>query len=216
MMFSEDKCLENPYKELDVNKNANIDEIKSKFRELSKLHHPDVKGNPDKFIKIKLAYDVLCDPKRRELFDKEGIITDVNEDKQLQDSAKHNIVTLLKSIISNKNIMVRLDSVDLVKIMGDNVTANKIKITANIDEMGQQIQAIREVTERMECIEGDDLLTCMLEAEIKEKENIVKGMSNELKIIEHMNNLLKNYKYSFKNHIIHYINSTTMTGTTSY
>jgi curved DNA-binding protein CbpA len=197
--------INDPYKELEIDKEATLKDIKSKFRELSKKHHPDVKGNPHKFIKIKIAYDILCDPERRELFDKEGIIIDVSEEKQLQDTAKHNIVTLLKSVVANRDIMMKLDSVDLIKIMLDNIEMNKVKVTTGIGVMDQQIQAIKEVTERMECVEGDDLLTGMLEIEIKEKEGMIKKMSNELKVVEYMNALLKNYTYNFKNQVVQYV-----------
>jgi curved DNA-binding protein CbpA len=200
--------IKNPYKELKLKKESTQDEIKSKFRELSKIHHPDVKGTPDKFIKIKLAYDVLCDPERKKLFDEEGIILTVNEEKQIHDTAKHNIVTLLKSIIENKEIMMKADTLDMVKIMVDNIKQNKTKVTMNIGAIEQQILAIKGVRKRMKCSGEEDLLSNVLKIQIKEKEDVIKKMSNELKIIDYMTTLLEDYNYNFDQQIIHYVNMT--------
>lgn len=48
------------YKILDIDKNASIRVIKSKYRSLCKIYHPDKYNNlNDQFIKIKKAYDAL-------------------------------------------------------------------------------------------------------------------------------------------------------------
>ena len=57
------------YKILGVEKNANKDEIKKSFRELSKKYHPDVGGDEDRFKEINEAYSVLSDDKKRSEYD---------------------------------------------------------------------------------------------------------------------------------------------------
>ena len=49
------------YKILGLSKEASLEEVKSQFKALSKLYHPDTKSNSDseQFIRIKEAYDVL-------------------------------------------------------------------------------------------------------------------------------------------------------------
>ena len=49
------------YKVLGLSKEASFEEVKSQFKALSKLYHPDTKVNSDseQFIRIKEAYDVL-------------------------------------------------------------------------------------------------------------------------------------------------------------
>ena len=49
------------FKIFGLSKEASLQEIKSQFKALSKLYHPDTKSNSDseQFMRIKEAYDVL-------------------------------------------------------------------------------------------------------------------------------------------------------------
>lgn len=48
-----------PYEVLGVARNATLDEIKSAYRALARIHHPDKGGDRDKFAKIFAAYESL-------------------------------------------------------------------------------------------------------------------------------------------------------------
>jgi len=65
------------YAELGVSKSASEDELKKAYRKLAMKWHPDKnKDNrekaEEKFKKISEAYDVLSDPKKREVYDRFG------------------------------------------------------------------------------------------------------------------------------------------------
>ncbi|PNW69999.1 hypothetical protein CHLRE_17g701500v5 [Chlamydomonas reinhardtii] len=60
------------YELLGVSKDADPDEIKKAHRKLALKLHPDKGGDPDKFKEINEAYDVLKDPKKREIYDQYG------------------------------------------------------------------------------------------------------------------------------------------------
>jgi curved DNA-binding protein len=60
------------YSTLGVNRNANQDEIKAAYRKLAMKHHPDRGGDEKRFKEISQAYDVLSDPKKKEIFDLGG------------------------------------------------------------------------------------------------------------------------------------------------
>lgn len=62
----------NPYKTLNINPDATLDEIKKAYKDLSKTHHPDTGGSEDKFKEILTAYQMLCDPEKRKIFDEYG------------------------------------------------------------------------------------------------------------------------------------------------
>lgn len=62
------------YEVLGVAKSASKDEIKSAYRKLAKVYHPDNKetGDETKFKEIQEAYDVLYDDKKRQMYDQFG------------------------------------------------------------------------------------------------------------------------------------------------
>jgi DnaJ-related protein SCJ1 len=80
-------CDKDLYKILEVQRNASANEIKRKYRELTKIHHPDKnKGNKEasaKFSEIAEAYEILSDPKKRRKYDRGGMEA-VNNENQAQ------------------------------------------------------------------------------------------------------------------------------------
>lgn len=64
------------YSVLGVSKNASVEELKKSYRKLSLKWHPDKNNNSDtakkKFQEISEAYNILNDPKKRDIYDKYG------------------------------------------------------------------------------------------------------------------------------------------------
>ena len=67
---------EDYYQILNVKRGASSDEIKKAYRKLARKYHPDVnpgdKQAEERFKRISQAYDVLSDPKKREIYDSYG------------------------------------------------------------------------------------------------------------------------------------------------
>jgi DnaJ-class molecular chaperone len=61
------------YKTLGVSKDADADEIRKAYRRLARKHHPDLnpgdKAAEDRFKTVQEAYDVLSEPKKKQMYD---------------------------------------------------------------------------------------------------------------------------------------------------
>ena len=61
------------YETLGLGKKASAADIKKAYRRLARKHHPDVNPNDrsaeERFKRIQEAYDVLSDPKKRQVYE---------------------------------------------------------------------------------------------------------------------------------------------------
>jgi molecular chaperone DnaJ len=68
------------YKALGVSKEANADEIRKAYRRLARKHHPDLnpgdKAAEDRFKTVQEAYDVLSEPKKKQMYDQYGFYSE--------------------------------------------------------------------------------------------------------------------------------------------
>ena len=68
------------YGTLGVSRTASQDEIRKAYRRLARKHHPDLnpgdKAAEERFKKVQEAYDILSEPKKRQMFDQFGFYSE--------------------------------------------------------------------------------------------------------------------------------------------
>lgn len=78
-------CDKDLYKVLGLPRNASQNDIKKKYRELTKKYHPDKnKGSKEasaKFAEVAEAYEILSDPSKRRKYDRGGMDAVNNENQ---------------------------------------------------------------------------------------------------------------------------------------
>lgn len=89
---------QDPYAILGVDRHATQEQIKKAFRAKTHKFHPDKYKGPDaqkKWVQISDAYELLKDPKKKERYDKFGLIDDTLEEKPKGPNRADKIRTLL-------------------------------------------------------------------------------------------------------------------------
>jgi len=68
------------YKALGVDRQAGTEEIRKSYRRLARKYHPDLnpgdKTSEDRFKRVQEAYDILSDPKKRQMYDQLGFYSE--------------------------------------------------------------------------------------------------------------------------------------------
>src|SRR5881397_2099539 len=68
------------YDTLGVPRQASADDIRKSYRKLARKYHPDLnpgdKASEERFKQVQEAYDVLSDPKKREMYDQVGFYSE--------------------------------------------------------------------------------------------------------------------------------------------
>lgn len=84
------------YQTLEVEEDATHDEIKSSWKRLAKIYHPDKQGgSEEKQKELNEAYSILGDPEKRAQYDQVGLIENIS----LEDKAKKNLTELFEVAI---------------------------------------------------------------------------------------------------------------------
>lgn len=128
------------YSILELNKNSSLVEIKQNFKKLALKYHPDKYKHKDaneKFNKIRVAYEILSNPNKKEKYD-----------NMIEPKKKHfinKILLFLREItdpLTLNNLIVKIDLTDDIKNGNIGIIANKIiqKLLDEIEDDSDIIQ----------------------------------------------------------------------------
>lgn len=118
----------NPYKTLNVAKDATAAEIKKAYKKAAKEKHPDTGGSKEEFTILSSAYALLCNPDKRAYFDEHG-------EEQPQDNIFNMAVGIINHMIDEMFKSLddsNIGQVDIIKQMTEMVNVGLMEIQQGI------------------------------------------------------------------------------------
>ena len=178
------------YDDLELPKTCTSEEIKQKYRILAQLHHPDKGGDVEKFKRMKLAYEVLNDPIKREHYDSTGDhYNDINIDSE--------VMGRLAFMVSQFVQHINPEFDDLILKMKIEIRALQQLTTNAIVECNDLIAKFNIISKKIRLKkEGENLLKLVVDKKVLGLHNEVINHKRGLIVFARMLEVLDDYHYS--------------------
>jgi len=198
-----------PYTILKVKKQASESDIKTNFRKLAKKHHPDKGGTPEKFELIRWAYTVLKDPKTRKAYDETGELPDEKEEHFIKNSARENLIRLIKEILSNNDFILNFKTTDLINFFHSTIDNQKVNSIQNIETSKERVTFLTELNSRVSVKDksSSNLVNLIIKSELEQHEEQLQILKRSIKIFDEMKKLIDNYEYDFDQAVATFTNT---------
>jgi len=178
------------YDDLELPKTCTSEEIKQKYRILAQLHHPDKGGDVEKFKRMKLAYEVLSDPIKREHYDSTG---DHYNDINLDSEVMGRLAVMVSQLVQHIN--PEFD--DLILKMKIEIRALQQLTTNAIIECNELIAKFNIISKKIRLKkEGENLLKLVVDKKVLGLHNEVINHKRGLIVFARMLEVLEDYHFS--------------------
>ncbi len=177
-----------PYDVLGVDKRATKEEIKQRYKDLAKIHHPDVGGDHKKFQEIQEAYEILNDEERRRKFDATG---SVKREPSNEDKFKHFCIQVAMPIIQGNN-----ENFDLVGSIKMEISQMIGRVQGMMDQTKAELRKLRLVQGRIKKDETN-ILTGMIQERIKHLIEHEKNLENDIDFLNYCIDKFGGVDYDF-------------------
>ena len=177
------------YDTLNIQRDASKSDIKSAYRKLAKINHPDKKGNPEKFKEINQAYTVLYDEKSREIYDRTGQLPKNNDEKIISE-----LMNLFFQFIEQKGENIIYENVFQGMIFSlDN---QKNQVNKNIEQLKSKIKIYENTKSR---IKGkNEIFIHALENIIQNLNTNINNLDDLITLYDSMIKFIEDGKFEFK------------------
>lgn len=196
----------NPYEELDVSRNATVEEIRRSYRKKVKEAHPDAGGEPHLWERLKAAFDVLMDPQLRKTYDDTGRIEEDRPDND-RAAALQLIEMQIGQIINQFITKGWAPSADPRKLMVienviANVTAEMIAGTNAIIEGGKVLAFYADFKGRFSVKDpqaaGEDCIGRLLDNQIRQTQAQIAGLEQAVRVHELAIKIARGYEFKME------------------
>ena len=135
------------YDTLNVDPNADKDQIKKAFRKRAQETHPDQGGDEEAFHQVAKAYDVMKDDERRKKYDETGD----TEDKVQQDPVEKATAELFRTMVNQGDF-----SGDIIQSAIGFVIREQQALDSNLGKNNQKKRAFEKQLGRV-CVNDDEI-----------------------------------------------------------
>lgn len=180
------------YKLLGVPETANNDDIVKAYRNLVKIHHPDmITGNKEKFIEIQSAYETLIDPSKRKIYDKTGRFSDLSFSQKF-DAFTKDVVSkvIMRSDVTKKNLIGLI-------VAEINIQRTTLKNHSMIKK--QRISKLKEVERRLIHNKySDNILMNSLRNCIQDEQTKLNELTFDINFLNSCQEIVQGYDYNIQ------------------
>jgi DnaJ-class molecular chaperone len=178
-----------PYLELEVSFDATDEEIKSQYRALAMIHHPDKGGDEEKFKRIKEAYEILSDPIRRKAYELSG---NAETNLQIRNAALDHIAQMMGQIVPQFNS----EADDLFAIMREEVIKIRQSMLENTNTCVGFIANLQKVMIRVNAKhDKQNVMIEILQKQIDFRNREHEDFTQRIKVCDLEMEILKDYEY---------------------
>lgn len=188
-----------PYKVLDVPRDADGKTVRKAYRAKAKATHPDAGGDREAFQQAARAVAILDDPAKRERYDRTGSV----EDDPVQ-SPHHDALAIIMPIIAqgvqnwaaNPDRTMDLEGRPIMSDLLDGLAKMRSGQLAEVDKAQRAIDKIRKLAKRTRRKDGAaSPLALAMEGEARRIESIVDPMRRKVAGIDAAIALVKEHKF---------------------
>jgi curved DNA-binding protein CbpA len=149
MSAGESALVFDPYDVLGLARNAEPGAVKAAYRLKVRTAHPDRGGDPEVFIGIVRAFDVLSDPDARRLYDETGIV-DPDAISRLRNEVAVVLADMFDAAVRTAiDTGLPLDGVDFIAMMSTAVATNARDAGQQARRIGGELDALESLKRRI-------------------------------------------------------------------
>ncbi len=182
----------NLYDILGVNKNSSKKDIKKAYRKKAQETHPDKpEGSEEKFLPVKLAYEVLMDDERKENYDKTG---KTEKEPSLKSKAEQMIMGAFQAIINQGEAPF-----NIIKQVTKAVKGNLHEVEKNKSKANRDLDKLKKLRGRINT-DRDNIFESLLDERENTISQAINAMEDQILVINEAIFILTNYKDAMGDH----------------
>lgn len=178
------------YQELGVLSTASQEEIRHNYRIYAQKYHPDKEGgDEERFKKIKLAYEVLSDPIRRQEYDRTGKFS---AEFTIRNEALERLSNMINHYVPDLNS----DIDDPILKMKSDINQTTQTVVDQIETCKRHIRNSKLTYEKLwNKSKGENILKNFVENLIKRRESDLSNLTRQMVVLKLMLEILEDYHF---------------------